>query len=101
MKNIEEYSIRMIAAVGSAKSKYLEALKLAGCKEFEKAAKCVEEGKEIFLDGHKVHAELLAKSAGAEDVTVSLLLAHAEDQLMSAETIQIMVEEFIRVYKTL
>ena len=37
--------------------------------------------------------------AGGELQEGGLILMHAEDQLMSAETFRVMAEEFIEVYK--
>lgn len=96
---IEEYAFKIIANVGMAKSMYLQALEEAKNNHFEKAQELLEQGKEVFLEGHKAHAEILAKSAGAETITMTLILAHAEDQLLSTETIEIMVKEMIELYK--
>ena len=49
--------------------------------------------------GHHAHAELVQKEAAGEKSEYSLLLMHAEDQLMSAEAFGILAEEFVDVYK--
>ena len=96
---IEEYAFKIIANVGTAKSMYMQALNEAKQNNFEKAQELLDQGKEIFLEGHKAHAEILAKSAGADEIQMNLILAHAEDQLLSTETIEIMVKEMIELYK--
>lgn len=53
----------------------------------------------MFQEGHRSHASLIAKEAKGEVVEFSLLLVHAEDQLMSAEAFKILSEEFISVYE--
>lgn len=97
--SIEEYAFQIIANVGMAKTMYLQALEQAKNKDFDQAQATLEQGKEVFIEGHKAHAEILAKSAGADTIQMSLILAHAEDQLLSTETIEIMVKELIEVYK--
>lgn len=96
---VEEYAFQIIANVGMAKTMYLQALDEAKNNNFDKAQEMLDQGKEVFVEGHKAHAEILAKSAGADSIQMSMILAHAEDQLMSTETIEIMVKELIEVYK--
>lgn len=89
----------LISAVGSARSCYVEAIHQAqeGC--FDEALESVKKGRELFSQGHHIHADLLQKDASGEGMAFSLLLLHSEDQLMSAETFGIMAEEFIAVYR--
>ena len=58
----------------------------------------MEEGDRAFSRAHESHGELIRRESGGEPVTVSLLLAHVEDQLMSAEVIRVTARELIRVY---
>ena len=44
---------------------------------------------------------LLQKEAQQEHVEIRLLLLHAEDQMMAAETIRILAEKFIQIHKEL
>ena len=55
---------------------------------------------EFFVEGHHAHTGLLEKEAQeGQGSTVSLLIVHAEDQLMSAEAFKTIAAEFIEVYK--
>lgn len=93
----------MISAAGAARSKYMEAVSLAKEGKFEQAQEAVKEGGSLFSNAHHVHAEMLAQeSRGMEEGVnseVSLILVHAEDQMMCAESFRIIAEEFIDVYK--
>jgi PTS system cellobiose-specific IIA component len=52
------------------------------------------------VEGHNAHAGLLQQEAeGGPGSTLSLLILHAEDQLMSAEGFKTIAQEFIEVYK--
>lgn len=53
----------------------------------------------MFLEGHKAHAGLIQKEAAGEAVNINILLMHAEDQLMAAETAKLMAEEIIKLNK--
>jgi PTS system cellobiose-specific IIA component len=90
--------VSLIASVGSARSYFIEAIKAAKQNDFELANKKMELGKEQFQAGHRVHGEILAMHA-QESIAVPMLLIHAEDQLMSAESFSILAVEFIDVYK--
>ena len=52
-------------------------------------------------EGHEVHAQLIQKEAAGEKTPVSLLLLHAEDQMMGAEQFKTMALEMIDLYKRL
>ncbi len=99
MEGTELVAFNIIASVGTARSSYIAAIDEAAAGNFEEAEKLIKEGGEAFNGGHAAHGELLAKMAGGEKVEMTLLLTHAEDQLMSAEGFGILAEKFIAVYK--
>lgn len=43
--------------------------------------------------------DLVQKEAAGEDAKMSLILAHAEDQMMSTEVFKVLAEEMIELYK--
>lgn len=88
-------AFRIIAAVGSARSSYIEAIHAAKDGDFDRADELMKEGGEMFLEGHDVHTELVQREAQGDPVACTLMLAHAEDQLMSAESFKIVAEEMI------
>ncbi|NLC96983.1 MAG: PTS lactose/cellobiose transporter subunit IIA [Erysipelotrichaceae bacterium] len=99
MKDTELISFQIISTAGSAKSNYIESMMLAKAGKFEEAEKLIKEGKEIFVQGHQAHAKLIQLSA-QETLEVSLLLVHAEDQLMNCESMEIFALELLDIYKT-
>lgn len=99
METNEYIVFQIISAVGSARSSYIEAIQEAKKGNFEQAKNLIKEGAESFIQGHKAHAGLVSKEANGEKVEVSLILAHAEDQLMSAEGFKVIAEEFISVHE--
>lgn len=99
MDGIELIAFKIISTVGTARSLYIEAIQAAKHNDFKKAEDLIKEGEAVFVEGHHAHAELVQKEAAGEATTLSLLLVHAEDQLMSAEGFKIVAEEFIDVYK--
>ncbi|MBQ1920390.1 MAG: PTS lactose/cellobiose transporter subunit IIA [Selenomonas sp.] len=100
MKELELIAFNIISSVGTARSYYIEAIQSAKTGNYEQAEKLITEGDESFALGHEAHAGLLTKEANeGEGSSVSLLILHAEDQLMSAEAFKIIAQEFIDTHK--
>lgn len=99
MEDMELLCFKIISSVGEAKSDYISAIEAAKNGDFEKAEELIKHGESVFINGHHAHANLIQKEAAGEKTEVSLLLMHAEDQLMSAETIKILATQIIDIYK--
>lgn len=91
----------IVAAVGAAKSSYINAVNLAKEGDFDGAEKAIAEGDVAYREGHEHHMTILQNDAANQDTEFSLILMHAEDQMMAAETFRVMAEDFIEVYKRL
>lgn len=101
MEEMERICFELICNVGDARSSFIESIHEAKKGDFEKARERMKSGQESFSKGHHVHADLISKEANGNTSMISLLLIHAEDQLMSAETFKILSEEFIELYERL
>ena len=96
---MEMTCMMIISNVGMARSCYIEAIDKAEEGKIEEAQALVEEGNKYYVEGHHTHLGMIQQEAAGEDVKVCMLLIHAEDQLMSAETFQILAEKFINLAK--
>jgi len=101
MKDLELLCFEIIANVGTARSSYIEAIQFAKKGEYEKAEELIKQGDEAYKQGHRAHAELIAWNMKEASAPMNMLMAHAEDQLMSAEAFQILCVEFMDVYRTI
>ena len=101
MEELELAAFQIISAVGTARSCYIEAIQKAKKGDFDGAKKLMDEGDEMFVEGHHAHAELLKKEAEGQTNVIKLIIIHAEDQLMSAEGFKTIALEFIDLYKRL
>ncbi len=101
MEGLELISFQIIAAAGTARSSYIEALQAAKEGRYDEAQEIIKQGDEAFVEAHHIHAELIQKFAAGEDPGANILLIHAEDQVMSAEVFKLLAEELIEVYKKL
>ncbi len=98
MKTTEELTMsafQIIAYVGEARSLYIEAIHAAKEGDFDRAEQLMKKGGDIFLEGHTVHTVLVQEEAAGDAIAMTLMLAHAEDQLMSAEGFQIVASEMV------
>lgn len=99
MDGLELVCFQIISAAGMAKSSYIQAIKEAKNGNFDKALSTIKEGETYFAQGHNVHTQLIQESSTDVQSNVNLLLLHAEDQLMSAETCKILADELIDSYR--
>lgn len=106
--DMEVLCMQMIVDAGSAKSDYMEALQAVKSGDYETAAAKMKSGDEQYAVGHEQyavgheqHAKLVQQEAAGDPVTMSLLLTHVEDQMMSTETVKLMVTELIDLYRKL
>lgn len=88
-------AFEMIAIVGSAKSYFIESMEMAKEKRFDEAKKSIEEGRGLKNQAHQVHFDLIQLEAQGVDLPFSLILMHAEDQLLTSEVFQTMAEELL------
>lgn len=92
---------QIITYVGSARTCFINAIQSAKAGDFDGAAELLRQGDEAFVQGHTGHAELISQEAAGELPEIGLIIMHAEDQLMSAESFRIIAEEFIDMYRRL
>lgn len=102
MNELQLTCFEIISYVGTAKSCYVNAMGKAREGDFDGAEGLIAEGDKAYADGHNVHLKLLqADAAGERDAEAPLILLHAEDQMAGAETVKLMAQEFIDVYRRL
>ena len=89
--------MQVITYAGMAKSNYLEALKYYRENDQTAYEQSMSNGDESFSQAHEAHLQLLQQEMNTQEPQPPLLMAHAEDQLMNAETTKIMAEEIIKL----
>lgn len=101
MSGIEKICFQLIANSGEAKQFYADAIMQAREGQFEVAKNKMAAGDETFQIAHQVHAELIKNEANNQKTELTLLLIHAEDQMMSTESYRALADELIHVYQEL
>ncbi|MFA7222495.1 MAG: PTS lactose/cellobiose transporter subunit IIA [Bacilli bacterium] len=96
---LEECCMKIIANSGDARSKAYEALSFAKEGKFSEADKKLEEANKTLNEAHKEHSKVLKAGANGDLDHETVLLAHAQDHVMSTMTVVDMIKEFINLYK--
>ncbi|WP_338971921.1 PTS lactose/cellobiose transporter subunit IIA [Spiroplasma endosymbiont of Panorpa germanica] len=97
--NFEEISFTIIAFAGEAKGHAMGAIVAAKNGRYEEAENLIEEAEKSILTAEKTHMDIVSAEAGGEKITFPILFIHAEDQLLTTQTIILLAKEFIDVYK--
>ena len=84
----------------ATEAKIVEAMRKARKKEYNNVNELMKKGEQRMLEGQRIHAQMLQKSASKDDnLEINLLLIHSEDQMSSVETISVIAEEYIALCK--
>lgn len=94
-EQFEEICFQIITFAGEARSSFVEALRHAKDADKSKARELLAEGNRHLIQAEKDHMQLIQQEAAGETVQVKMILTHAEDLMMSADTIHVLCEELI------
>lgn len=98
-ENISEIAMKVIAYSGISKSSYLMALRAFRKNDVNEYSNLLEKGDRNYSLAHNEHLSVLQNEMELKEPQITMLLSHAEDQLMAAETIKILVEEIVELLK--
>lgn len=99
MEGMEMICFNIISSVGMAKSSYVEAMRAAAQGDYDLCDAKMKEGDSYYSQGHDAHLDLVSQEMNGDKVEVSIILMHAEDQMMAAEVVRVMAEENIKMSK--
>ncbi|KFB07872.1 PTS lactose/cellobiose transporter subunit IIA [Malacoplasma iowae] len=100
-EKLAEVAFQIITFTGEAKSFAMLAIYAAKDKKFEEAKENIKKANENINKASEQHFDLIQKEASGETINVPLILMHAEDQLLSTQTLILMAEEMIDLHKKL
>ncbi|MBY7144487.1 PTS lactose/cellobiose transporter subunit IIA [Virgibacillus sp. NKC19-3] len=92
---VNEIAFNLILYSGNARSKVMEALKLARLQFFDNANEMLKEADEELEKAHKVQTNMMQEEAKGGSSSLSILLVHAQDHLMTAMLARDLSEEII------
>ncbi|MGN1277346.1 MAG: PTS lactose/cellobiose transporter subunit IIA [Floccifex sp.] len=97
VEKISEIAMQVITFSGLAKSNYLAALKAYRNHNMDEYNQLIEQGDQDFTQAHEAHLSVLQEEMKTCVPQITMLFAHAEDQLMSAETIKTLIVEIVGI----
>ncbi|MBP3041739.1 PTS lactose/cellobiose transporter subunit IIA [Bacillaceae bacterium Marseille-Q3522] len=97
LEDMQAAAFQIITYAGEARSNYVEAIRIAREGKIEEAKNKIKDGEHSYNKIHKVHASLVQREAAGEQLPFSLILMHAEDQMLTTETIKIMACEMVEM----
>ena len=95
---LEKISMQIITWAGMAKSFALEAINKA--EEGEPYQDIIDAASENLKKANEIHFQAIqldSKNDGG--IKINVLFLHAEDQMMSAETIIILAKKMVKIYE--
>ena len=98
MEKLETLLMQMISYSGDCKSLCIEAMNSFRDEDFNQAASLLEEAENSLLRAQKmIHAKILSTFVRNEEMKINLFVVHAEDQMMSSETILSVVKGMLKI----
>ncbi len=97
-EELAQISMMLITYSGTAKSMAVEAIGLAEEGDIQGAEKMLEDAQAEYALAGKEHYKALTED-NERSITLDILFIHAEDQYLNTETIMILAEKFINIYK--
>lgn len=92
--DMQMIAFQIIAQIGESRTQYMMALDHAKKGDFTLAHEAIASGKENHTKASTLHLDLVQQEAKGEDLPFSLILMHAEDQMLTNEAFKTMAEEF-------
>lgn len=98
---MEEYIFNIISHAGDARGYAYEALKAAKTGDMEKAEERLKKAQEELDLAHNTQTKLIQAELNGDSFKASLLMIHAQDQLMTAISEKNLIEEMVDMYREL
>lgn len=95
----EEIIFKLISFSGDARSYIFEAFELVTKGEYEKAEETLVKARSSIIEAHNLQTSLIQKEAQGVQNELSLLMVHAQDQLMTALLAKDLIENMIYMQK--
>ncbi|WP_340373490.1 PTS lactose/cellobiose transporter subunit IIA [Peribacillus sp. FSL E2-0218] len=99
IEGMQTAALQIISYSGEARSHFVEAIREGRAGHYQKADVLIKAGEEAYNKIHQVHFSLIQKEANGDTLPFSLLFIHAEDQMLTTETLKIMAVEMIELCK--
>ena len=96
-----EVIMQLIMHGEDAKGNAMESIQAAKKGNFEVAEEKIKAANEALLQAHHAQTNLLTEEASGNPVSLSLLMVHGQDHLMTAIAFKDVAREIVDLYKKL
>lgn len=100
-EQLSKVAFNIIVHSGEAKSFAMEAIYEAKKKNFDLAKEKLLLADKEIIEASKQHTDLIQDEAQGIKIDIPLLLMHAEDQLLSTQSLILMAEEIVTLHQTI
>ncbi|MGF1718979.1 PTS lactose/cellobiose transporter subunit IIA [Vibrio kyushuensis] len=97
----EEFLMSLLCQVGEARSTFMEAMTTARKGQFQHAHQLLLDGDKALSSVHKAQTSLIGFDEGAGKVTMTLILTHIQDHIMTTMLCREMAEEIVAIHHQL
>ena len=99
---LTEIAMQIIVNSGSARSYAMQAIKLARNRDYAKAKELLNKSEKYYLFAHESQTHLITTEAkDKKNISLNLLMIHAQDHLSIALVTKDLAIEFIEIYTRL
>lgn len=101
MIDFETISFKIITFAGEAKKYAMQALTAAKEGQFDALGAQLELAEQNMVTAEQTHMEVIVAEAKGEKLNIPVLFMHAEDQLLTTQTLILLVKELIAIYQVI
>ncbi|MDN3681864.1 PTS lactose/cellobiose transporter subunit IIA [Vibrio tapetis subsp. quintayensis] len=94
----EEFLMTLLCQVGEARSAFMEAMRVARKGQFTEAEALLKSGDTALVQVHKSQTSLIGFDEGAGKVTMTLILTHIQDHIMTTMLCRELAEEIVAIH---
>lgn len=95
----EEVIFQIILHSGDARENIIEAIKVLQDDNIKESYECLEKANQCLNKAHKVQSTLIFDEINGEGVSLSLLMVHAQDHLMTTMAMRDFAKEIVKLYE--
>ncbi|WP_070964171.1 PTS lactose/cellobiose transporter subunit IIA [Vibrio sonorensis] len=95
----EEFLMGLLCQVGEARAALMESMIAARSGDFEKALKLIDVGDTALANVHHSQTSLISFDEGQGKVTMTLILTHIQDHIMTTMLCRDLALEVIEIHK--
>ncbi|MVZ47624.1 PTS N,N'-diacetylchitobiose transporter subunit IIA [Raoultella sp. Lac2] len=99
MLDTEEVVMGIIVNAGHSRSLCYEALHHAKAGDFDQATELLAMAAEAGKEAHAIQTKLIEEDEGMGKTTMTLVMVHAQDHLMTSILCREIITELVQIYK--